>query len=568
MKCMKNLSKKIILSFFSFFFLISSFLTLFASSVKAQSTWYNQSPFEFYVKVFDEEASPPSEIFGERYTAAQIQWVIYSLLSFGFNLPYTFIGMTPSPNICAANILSGTPDVSICWGVAGDFLTAIKTKFEEFEIQASAKTSGNGISMWGEIFNSNRPISAIGYVKNIVNKVNPVSKVEAAEEGGFGFTRLEIVADFWKIFRNIAYFLIIVATIAIAFMIMFKVKISPQAVISIQSAIPKIIVTLILITFSFAIAGLLIDLMYILMGLFSVFFANFEATPGIKEPSFVFNIINGFFFGGGVWNLGIYFFVYLGLYLFASLVITVVAIFDMSATSTILAIILLIFSIILSIILIVNMFKVVFALFKALAGFYFSVIIGPMQILSGVLPNAQHAFSGWLKSMASKLIVFPATGILYYFSTILMVKSINVALVGLGDSTAIELTELFIEFIASIFGSDFKFSDANLWGPPMLGNGATATSIAFLLMSIACIMLIPKISKMIEAALAGRPFDMESALKEPADYSRTALTGARGLGVGVVARGESIREDTARIGGGNYRPSSLYQVLRTIGWMK
>jgi len=54
-----------------------------------------------------------------------------------------------------------------------------------------------------------------------------------------------------------------------AFMIMFRVRISPQTVITVQSALPKIIFTLILITFSYAIAGFLIDLMYVVIGIFS-----------------------------------------------------------------------------------------------------------------------------------------------------------------------------------------------------------------------------------------------------------------------------------------------------------
>ena len=49
---------------------------------------------------------------------------------------------------------------------------------------------------------------------------------------------------------------------------------SPQTIVTIQSALPKIVVTLILVTFSYAIAGFMVDLVYVVMGLFSQFFTQ------------------------------------------------------------------------------------------------------------------------------------------------------------------------------------------------------------------------------------------------------------------------------------------------------
>jgi hypothetical protein len=46
---------------------------------------------------------------------------------------------------------------------------------------------------------------------------------------------------------------------------MFRVKINPQTVISVENSLPRIVVSLLMITFSFAIAGFLVDLMYFVM---------------------------------------------------------------------------------------------------------------------------------------------------------------------------------------------------------------------------------------------------------------------------------------------------------------
>ena len=72
--------KKLLLSFFAFMMLTFSFVPL-AYAQAEPGKWYNQSFQEWITKVDD---SPESEIFGERYTAAQVQWVIYGLFFFRY----------------------------------------------------------------------------------------------------------------------------------------------------------------------------------------------------------------------------------------------------------------------------------------------------------------------------------------------------------------------------------------------------------------------------------------------------------------------------------------------------
>jgi len=88
---------------------------------------------------------------------------------------------------------------------------------------------------------------------------------KSAYAQGVGFSGLAPLLDIWKAFRNIAYTLLSIAIIIFGFMIMFRRKIDPQTVASIQEALPRIIICLILITFSYAIAALLIDLMYVIL---------------------------------------------------------------------------------------------------------------------------------------------------------------------------------------------------------------------------------------------------------------------------------------------------------------
>src|SRR4030067_3266417 len=55
-----------------------------APTAMAAAPWYSQDFGSWYAKVYDTTNS--NEIFGERYTAAQVQWVFYGVISFFINL--------------------------------------------------------------------------------------------------------------------------------------------------------------------------------------------------------------------------------------------------------------------------------------------------------------------------------------------------------------------------------------------------------------------------------------------------------------------------------------------------
>jgi hypothetical protein len=126
------------------------------------------------------------------------------------------------------------------------------------------------------------PASGVEYIAKI--KDNFLGKPAYAQ--GVGFAGLQPLLPLWRGFRNIVYLLSSIVFIAIGMMIILRVKISPQAVVTIQNAIPSLITTLILVTFSYAIAGLIIDLTYLLSSF--VFVLIFS----IKNVSFDENLLN------------------------------------------------------------------------------------------------------------------------------------------------------------------------------------------------------------------------------------------------------------------------------------
>ena len=99
----------------------------------------------------------------------------------------------------------------------------------------------------------------------------------------FGF--LQPVQALWSVFRNISYIGFVIVFVIMGFMIMFRAHISPQAVATVQDSIPRIIIALVLVTFSYAIAGLLIDVMFLVL---NIFIRALEGAGLLTGGDFVF----------------------------------------------------------------------------------------------------------------------------------------------------------------------------------------------------------------------------------------------------------------------------------------
>ncbi len=111
----------------------------------------------------------------------------------------------------------------------------------------------------------NPPASGVYWAMSSLENAGFIPKTYAAE--GIGFAAISPLMNLWKVFRDLAYMLFVLVFIVIGFMIMFRAKLNPQTVIGVESALPRIVISLILITFSFALAGFLIDLMYVIITL-------------------------------------------------------------------------------------------------------------------------------------------------------------------------------------------------------------------------------------------------------------------------------------------------------------
>ncbi len=143
------------------------------------------------------------------------------------------------------------------------------------------------------ILYNNPPTTTSEYFADVFNRAGLVPKTYAQ---GISYSRLLPILPIWKILRDLAYLCMSIVMLMIGVMIMFRHKVNAQTVANIENTIPNVIKTIILITFSFPIAALMIDIMYVAIaagvGIIGSAVGDKNVTEAIKD-----------FTTGGFWAL-------------------------------------------------------------------------------------------------------------------------------------------------------------------------------------------------------------------------------------------------------------------------
>lgn len=258
-------------------------------------------------------------------------------------------------------------------------------------------------------------ISSQEYIADLLDNVGipTVSRAYAQSTGGgTGYNAMKPFLEFWKVFRNLAYSLYIIMFVVVGIMIMLRTKVNAQTIITIQTALPNLLITLLLITFSYAIVGFMIDIMYFLI----YFIVYLIASVGIIDPaksitrlmsysawSVIFagrnSIISAISssIGSVLWNLGSG-----GLNIAGAIISMVSPMYLMVMVAFVIA-----------------MLKLMLALVKSYIMLIVQTVTAPVQILMNAMPGSK-AFSEWLKKTASYLIPFPVAAAMFIFAAVLV----------------------------------------------------------------------------------------------------------------------------------------------------
>ncbi len=311
------------------------------------------------------------------------------------------------------------------------------------------------------------PASGVYYAYDVLHRLG----VTPAYAQGVGFTGLQPILPIWKAFRNVTYILFTLVFIFMGLAIIFRFKISPQAVITIENALPKIVGALILVTFSYAIAGFMIDLMYVVIGLGIAILkpaidqnlwqgilsgAALGAATGGPEgavaggaagalpaaasaenvinwgflslvPPFALLVVQGGTFTaliGGVIGAALGTIVgtiAIPIPVIGSLIGGVAGGLGGAKAGAILG------SLIFAIIAFFCLVKLFIALVKAYINVVLKIILGPFQIMLGALPvNFKGiGFGEWLKGLVTELAIFPAVIIVAFLGLIVSYSAIS-----------------------------------------------------------------------------------------------------------------------------------------------
>lgn len=238
------------------------------------------------------------------------------------------------------------------------------------------------------------PATTQQYVAYVLNSAGVnIAQPAYAQVGGLGFSSLLPILDTWVRMRNVAYLFFVIMFVVIGFMIMFRQKLGGQTVVTIQQAIPQIIISLLAVTFSFAIAGLLIDMMYISMYLLLALFGQTQENQYFNGSLFV---IHGTLITQGIGSVN------------ESVMQLVTSVIGTDGFNRLLiggaglggA---LIFAVVMTI----RLFQLFFDLLLTYIGIIVSIVTAPIALMLGAVPGKSH-FTTWVKGLIGNLAAFPA----------------------------------------------------------------------------------------------------------------------------------------------------------------
>ncbi len=318
-----------------------------------------------------------------------------------------------------------------------------------------SKSALAGVNNYITAMYTNPPANTYAFVRDVGQSLGFMPKQVYAQ--GVGFTGLTPLLGIWKAFRNIAYVLLAFVMIIIGFMVMFRKKIDPKTVVSVQNALPRIVVTLLLITFSYAIVGLLIDLMYVAILLAIAIIGN--GIPGIDVA-----YLQSTYTSGGLIDLFRRVFKPIESLAtpqtFAGTAGAIVSLFNPligegfaavtgfltggieGMVTTMLSPLLII---ILLLALLFSFIRIFFMLLSAYINVIMAVILGPLQILLGAIPG-NNSFMSWLMNVIVNLLTFVITAVMLCIGGVInqRISSENMWVAPLLPGASADLTQAII----------------------------------------------------------------------------------------------------------------------------
>lgn len=293
---------------------------------------------------------------------------------------------------------------------------------------------------------STPPTSTAQYLADVGNNMGIIRTAYAQTSvGGSGEGVIRPVIRLWQVTRNFSYMMFIVIFLVVGFMIMFRQKINPQTVISAQAALPSLVIGLILVTFSYFIAALIVDLSFVGMMLVSYLFQQtglslYMSNQGMNDlarNSNVFGLFSSFIFSSATGDLPGYFAKLftlspenartLGQALAGpgggQIITNLPGVGPVIATKMgeivsagVGGVVGILVMLVVAIALFIQMFRLLLELIRAYISILVATIGGPLLILVSSIPGRSGALSLWWRALLGNVLVFPAIFLAFLFA--------------------------------------------------------------------------------------------------------------------------------------------------------
>jgi hypothetical protein len=333
---------------------------------------------------------------------------------------------------------------------------------------------------------------------------------------------------------------------------MLRLQIDARTVMSIENQLPKIIIGILMVTFSFAIAGFLVDMMYVsiyliagvlntvpgantgislvnIQGQNALQFANttvgannLGGFAGIaNDPAAAVGDVVAALFGGPIIT-GVFTFLggWLGWYVgtmnatpissgiglgfgavaAAAIIAAGVALGNVFASQALDLFVHILVFFVFAAALLIALFRLWFALIFAYIYFLLDVVFAPFWIIGSMIPGSPINLEGWLRDMIANLSVFPVT--------------ITMFLLG------------------QIFLASFQGSNGAMFVPPLIGNPGSVQAISSII-GFAIIMMTPGVVTMMRDLLKAPGFKYSAEAFKSIGAGKGVLTGSVATGMGA-----------------------------------
>ena len=395
--------------------------------------------------------------------------LILSLFAIGFFLSISPARAYLTKEDCQAADLSENP-TNICkYGsnaMGGGVLYAFGTyingpegaQIEDRKETGAINYAKNSIAFYYET----QPVATKIYIADVIKNVQHFGATPAYAQG-VGFSGLNPVLEVWKAFRNLSYFLFILVFIGVGFMIMFRTQINHQAVVTAQLALPKIIITLVLITFSYAIAGLVIDSIYLLIYFMTSIFASAGLIGNVQAA-------RDSLFNQSIWQLGNSLFVWESNQWSAATAFSQLLVGWNTSFHWVTDVLM---WLILGLAILIALVRTFFQLLASYVAIIMSVVFAPLQLIPNAFPG-NESFKGWIMNLLANAAVFPVVAAMIL---------VGAALTGGNDAT-----------VGGIEMTSQEISNAG-WTPPFIASTKTGPDSVRAILGIGLIMLLPTVGQ-------------------------------------------------------------------------